>query len=213
MKKRFDSYRRLGRGFFGCSSLWLDPNHLLYVRGSGVLFPFSEQYFRFELAKIQGIVLTQTRTWIAYLILSVLGLIFCGAAGAAALVQGLYTFHDGRYVYFVFAGILLPMAVACLISTALNLLWGPTCVCRVQTAVRSERLRAIGRMRSGKKVFSEVQQMIEAAQAGMTVPENVTPPPVPDQDSESGPVLSPDASGNEPTPSPLPPSNPDDTAS
>ena len=78
MKRRFGEYVRITRGFFGCSSLWRGDGHYLYVKGMGVVLPFTEEYYRFEFLKIQSIVVTQTGG----------GMLWSLLCGSCALVSG-----------------------------------------------------------------------------------------------------------------------------
>ena len=53
-------YERLARDRLGHSSLWLGEDHLVHVRGSGFLVPFSEEYRRFSLSEIEAVTLART---------------------------------------------------------------------------------------------------------------------------------------------------------
>jgi hypothetical protein len=77
MKKSFSEYVRVARGFFGCSSFWRGNGHYLYIKGSGFLLPFSEEYFRFEFLKVQSVVATKTAR-------GTVTSIFCGAGAIIA---------------------------------------------------------------------------------------------------------------------------------
>ena len=59
MSERLPGYKLLCNGGFGCSSLWLGKDHLLYIDGSGVLFPVRERYRRFAYADIDSLVLAK----------------------------------------------------------------------------------------------------------------------------------------------------------
>ena len=54
LKSFYETYRRIGRELFGMSSLWLADDHLVYVKGTGFLMPFLEEYKRFRLSDIEA---------------------------------------------------------------------------------------------------------------------------------------------------------------
>ena len=60
MKAFSDSYRCLARDPLGLSSLWLGEDDLVYVKGSGFLMPFTEEYKRFRLGEIQSFSVAKT---------------------------------------------------------------------------------------------------------------------------------------------------------
>ena len=64
MKKAFGEYKRLARGAFSCSSLWAGKEHLLYVRGTGFLVPFSEDYQRVRYRDVQATTVARTKGWL-----------------------------------------------------------------------------------------------------------------------------------------------------
>ncbi len=46
-----------------------------------------------------------------------------------------------------------------------NLLRGPTCVCQIRTAVQTERLPTLKRLRTARKVIARLKPMIEQTQS------------------------------------------------
>lgn len=141
MKKSFSEYVRVARGFFGCSSFWRGNGHYLYIKGSGFLLPFSEEYFRFEFLKVQSVVATKTAR-------GTVTSIFCGAGAiiAALLLVASISGLDGSPsdpVLYVLASLLIVFAMGCLAIIAVNIVMGPTCVFRIQTAVRVETIRQL----------------------------------------------------------------------
>ncbi len=159
-----EGYRRLpghARRLFSFSDgerqqLWLGSDHLLNVRTNWA----TERHRRFQFGEIQAITVTGTERGrninlilgLLSAILAVLALYFIvgladsgpavalGAASAAA--------------FATFSGVFL----------VVNLLFGKTCVCRLYTAVQTEDLRALGRMRPARRFLEIVTPLIEAAQ-------------------------------------------------
>ncbi|MGK0187704.1 MAG: hypothetical protein ACI9R3_003493 [Verrucomicrobiales bacterium] len=185
MKTKFGEYVRLARGFFGCSSFWRGNGHYLYVKGSGFLLPFSEEYHRFEFLKIQSVAATRTSGGTVWSILCGVGAVISGAL-TAACVAGV----DGSPsdpVLYVLAGVLGIAALICLAVIAVNIVMGPTCVVRIQTAVRAETVRPLSRWRSAREILSTMQVEIALAQttalrksgatASVPVPASVAAPP------------------------------------
>ena len=165
MKRRFDDYDRLARGLFGVSSLWLGPRDVLYVRGTGVLLPFAEEYVRFDLARIQSAAIVKTRTGL------VLNLAFGGLAlvlgglGAVSLLQALSAGGDIVVLYYALAFPTLALAAVFLVLFLVNLALGPTCHFQLQTATRVERLRPVRRLRPARRVLARLTPVLVAAQA------------------------------------------------
>lgn len=163
MKTRFGDYVRLARGFFGCSSVWRGNGHYLYVKGSGFLLPFSEEYYRFEFLKIQSVAATRTSRGTIWSIFCGVGALIFGALTAAS-IAGVDGSPSDPVLYFL-AGVLGISALVCLAVIAVNIVLGPTCVFRIQTAVRSENLRPLSRWRAAREVLSSMQAEIELAQS------------------------------------------------
>jgi hypothetical protein len=52
-----------------------------------------------------------------------------------------------------------------------NLLLGPTCVCHLKTAVQTEELPSLRRLRRARKVLARLRPLIVAAQGELTLGE------------------------------------------
>jgi hypothetical protein len=148
-------YKRLsGKGFRGVTfiagtraDLWLGPDHLLVVDSSG----YSETYKRFYFKDIQGIVMRPTivgRVTNAVLGLPLVLLII----GALAAEQT----EDMFLCLFFGAFFAIPLVV--------NLVKGATCQTELFTAVQSEELVSLHRVRLTRKVLAQLQPLIAAAQ-------------------------------------------------
>jgi hypothetical protein len=168
VKRRFDSYVRLARGIFGVSSVWLGPHDLLYVRGTGVLLPFTEDYVRFELHRIQSVAIMRTKT--GMLLNAMYGglSLVLGGLGGAALWQSA---REGQSE--VLSGMLSFLAVSLFLGAGLaflllviNVALGPTCLFVVQSATRQERLRAVRRVRTARRVLQQMHPVVLAVQSG-----------------------------------------------
>lgn len=159
MKKHFGEYRRLARGLYSCSSLWAGPDHFVYVKGSGFLMPFVEEYKRFGYKDVQAI--TRARSMV-YLWSSLLfGL---GAALSAALIFLPDYSAPVTIVMFIF---MIPVLAVCLPCFVVTMARGPTCRCRIQTAVGSVLIRPLSRERAAKKAILEMSALIAEHQADL----------------------------------------------
>lgn len=144
-------YQRLpGRrsGLLRRDTLWLGPDHLLYVRSSR----FTEGYRRFYLADIQAIVLQQRPTggrkvvdWVAI------------GVSTAALALLFFTHHQ---VW----GSLLAIIVAVYAWIALR---REDCKAWLQTAVGTAELPSLCRIKSATKALAIIDEKIRAAQPAM----------------------------------------------
>lgn len=162
LKSFADTYRRIGRDFFGMSSLWLAEDHLVYVKGTGFLMPFLEEYKRFRLADIQAITLARTsRLGKGFLYL--LMMLAC-----AATIVLIFSLADTMRPITV--AMLSVLGVGGLFSLALlvrYLILGPTCVCDLQTSLTRERLRPLTRYHKTRQTIIMIEALIRESQAGM----------------------------------------------
>lgn len=141
------------------SSLWQGSDHLLYVGCTG----YTESYKRFYFNDIQAITVRTTKTRaIANWIFGTLTFIFL-IFSVPALVTG--QAGPGTFV-------LLFLAVfVCGIPLFFNNLFGTTCACQIRTAVQTEDLPSLCRVRQTRKVLAKVLPLIIAAQGQLTVEE------------------------------------------
>lgn len=137
-------------------SLWLGPDHLLSVINRG----YSEDYKRFYYRDVRAIQVRLTSTY------TVLNAVFGALTAICAAVQLLAYFvwkwEEGAQIAF---GILtLLMALVFLV----NLLLGRTCAVHVYTAVHSELMPALNRLRPTNKAVRQIQARVEAVQGALS---------------------------------------------
>jgi len=167
MKRRFNDYTRLARGIFGVSSLWLGPRDILYVRGTGVLLAFTEEYIRFELDGIRSVAVVKTYTGrvlnaVYGLLAAVLGII--GGIGLWHLIQE-GTDGVAEFALVVLVAPSLFVAAIATILLLINLALGPTCHFQIQSATRIERVRPVRRLRTARRVLAHLGSAVGSAQA------------------------------------------------
>ena len=143
-------YKRLpGRGLTwgGPSRVWLGDDHVLLVLTRG----YSETYRRFFFNDIQGVVVRRTH----------LGKMWNAVWGSFSVFFGLLALlvNDNPGT-LILACIAVPFGVALLV----NLLLGPTCAFHIRTAVQTERLPAVSRVRAANKFIARIEPLITAAQ-------------------------------------------------
>jgi hypothetical protein len=133
------------------SRLWLGKDHILAIDS----MRFSEDYKRFYFRDIQAVIIRKTHSGrIQNLVFGVLALPPLGFCFAQSD-------RGGVIACLVIAGVFL----ACLL---LNLLFGPTCHCDLQTAVQTERLPSLGRLWRARKVLARLRPLIAEAQGQLT---------------------------------------------
>jgi len=137
-------------------SLWLGDDHLLLIETTG----YSEKYKRFFFRDIQAFTIRQTKgrmvwnlVWGALLTIS--SLIIWGAASDDP-------FAEGAIIAFSIVGAVfgIPLVV--------NTLLGPMCAVEIRTAVQTEKLPSLCRLRKTRKVMNRVRPLITAAQGQLT---------------------------------------------
>lgn len=163
-----EKYRRLpgnawtrSRKFFdyGRSTLWFSDDHVLHVRSTA----FSETYRRLYFKDIQAIVLSRNAAR------RNINLAFgAGVLIFAAIILSVYIYAPrsadiAGVAFGIQAGVFL-------VYILINTLLGPTCYCRIHTAVQAEEIKSLGRMRTAKKAIGILKPLIEEAQKGL-VPE------------------------------------------
>ena len=155
-------YRRLpgsGRSSTAALStrhrLWLAPDHLLAVSNQG----YSEEYKRFLLRDIQSIAIRHT--WRGRVTSIVFGAMAAAFAAPALYGAGQGWDPVGLWIRGVFAG---AFALALLVNTAL----GPTCACTLRTAVQSERLYSLDRVRTALRAVRMIREAAASVQGALS---------------------------------------------
>jgi hypothetical protein len=146
-------YQQLpGRGatWSGPSRLWQGEDHILLVLTRG----YTEAYRRFFFNDIQAVIVRRTHTgkiWNAVwaLMAAFFAFIALQLDGGAALTLWCLS---------------APFAIALLI----NLVLGPTCACHLRTAVQTERLPALSRVRAARQFLTRIEPLIQAAQGELS---------------------------------------------
>lgn len=146
-------YKRLpgrGAGILARTSLWEGPDHLLLVTA----WPGGESYRRFFFRDIQSIVVRRTarRLWVN-VILFVLMLATAGPMFYFAADDG-----EMSVAGVAFAAV---FGLFILITSLL----GPTCETRFQTAVQTERISSLNRVRTATRALARIQPRILEAQS------------------------------------------------
>jgi len=172
------------------SSLWLGDDHLLFVECAG----YTETYKRFYYRDIQAFIIRKTTTravwnWITGSLAAVCALAVFGSWRADGLDSGMVIFFS---IVFLFFAVLL----------ALNNLSGATCACQIRTAVQTEELPSLCRLRQTRRVLDKIRPLIVAAQGQLTAEEvsarmletiqaeNPAEPPEPASPGSAPPVIS-----------------------
>ena len=150
MARAAKMYRRLpGRAASLASyhRLWLGPDHLLSVRATG----YSEEYKRFYFRDIQAILIGKKDSWKTW------NLIWGSASGLVVFIGLMSTSGGALFFWLGLGGFLFLLLLV-------NLLSGPTCVCHIRTAVQTEPLPTLKRLRTARQVIMRLKPRIEEAQ-------------------------------------------------
>ena len=140
------------------SSLWLAKDHLLCIDTSG----YSEVYKRFFFRDIQALLIRQTHRW------TIIALIL-GALGAVFTSITIVALRSGEAPL---AWVMGSMAAVFVLGLAVNLLKGRSCECHIRTAVQTEHLPSLDRLRRARKVLAVLKPLIAQAQ-GQIAPEEL----------------------------------------
>ncbi|MCB1230787.1 MAG: hypothetical protein KDN19_11000 [Verrucomicrobiae bacterium] len=161
MKTAFGEYRRLAKSALGFSSLWLGEDHLLYVRGSGFLLPFSEEYKRFRYRDIQSVTIAETSGLVWGAIGYLAGLLVVAGIGFAFLFNR--PPDDIALLVITLLGP-LPLCVLFLALLIRHLALGPRCLFELRTALKREPINAINRLGRGRETLAILGEKIRRAQ-------------------------------------------------
>lgn len=135
-------------------SLWLGRDHLLFIDSNG----YTETYKRFYFRDIQAFTISLTRNrlvwnWILGSLASL-----CVIAWIADILSSSPTTSTGGII----TGIVVTLLFS--IPLLLNNLLGPTCTCQIKTAVQTEELPPLNRLRRARRVLTRLRPLISAAQ-------------------------------------------------
>ena len=149
--KEYQKLPGLKKGFMiGRYTLWQGSDHLLHVYSRfGV-----EDYKRFYFGDIQAIITRKTAVGFYQNLISgiLLGLFLISALAS-----------EGGWS--IFWGIVVAVM---LIILAINWLRGPTCESHLMTAVQTEKLLSLGRLKNALKVMNRLGPLIEQVQGRVT---------------------------------------------
>ncbi len=130
-------------GYYG---LWLGNDHMLYIFSRFGI----EDYKRFYFKDIQAVLTRKTATGkIQNLILSIFCILF--------LLTALYLKGGWSVLNWTIAGLMA-------IFLVINWLRGPTCVSHLHTAVQTEKLHSLYRLKTAIKIMNRLRLLIEQAQ-------------------------------------------------
>ena len=129
------------------STLWVGADHLLCVDTNG----YTENYKRFYFRDIQAISVRKTTRALVWTIM-------LAAMVALSIMIAFVVRTPGMdIVFWVIAGMLA-------LLLALNAVGGHSCVCHLRTAVQTEELPPLNRVRRARKILKRIRPLIESAQ-------------------------------------------------
>jgi len=148
--------RSASRSLFGIvstarTSLWLARDHLLCIDTTG----YGETYKRFYFRDIQAITLLRSTRW----------LVWSAVLGALAVVCALIGAGTGEIIS---ASVFGTIAGVFFLAVLTNLGAGPSCATYLRTAVQTELLVSVRRVRQARRVLARLRPLIAAAQGELT---------------------------------------------
>lgn len=147
-------------------SMWLGDDHLLYVMREG----YTETYRRFYFRDIRTLIIHRTsRHRLLALLCGIPFLVF----GSLLLGAVLGRWGLGAGISFSL------LTLFFVIPFLLTLFRGPTCVCRIRTAVQEQTLYPLSRVRHAVPSLAELRERIEAVQGVLPDGEFTIPVPEP----------------------------------
>lgn len=142
------------------SSLWLGPDHLVYVRGTGFIIPFVEEYKRFRFSDIQTLSIAGTSR-LGKGLLYLFSLLFC--TSVIVLILALSdSLNPGTAIWL---SIFIVASLFCLVLLLRHLILGPTCLCDIQTSLTRERIRPLNRYHRAVEVIGQIEELVRESQS------------------------------------------------
>ena len=129
--------------------LFRGPDHLLQIASTG----FSETYRRFYFRDIQAITIQKThwgKIWngVWGFFVALFGLPSIDMSGTPAIIMGSIAGFFGCFLIG-------------------NLVLGPTCACYIRTAIQTERLAPVTRIRTARRFLRRVRPLIDPLQGSI----------------------------------------------
>ena len=155
--KRLPGQKRAMFAVSGVSrySLWAADDHLIYIENEG----YMESCKRFYYRDIQAFIARKT----------VLGQIMNLALSVFTAGRLIWLLHAINREWHIAAIIILGIITGLFaVSLPANILKGATCVFFIRTAVQTERIRSIERMRTAMKVIKMLSERIASEQGNLT---------------------------------------------
>ncbi len=146
-------YRKLpGRGGVRKSCrVWLAADHLLMIFST----MFNQEFKRFYLRDIQAITVRKTNTAFIW-------------TGACLTFAGFFVLLSFGLKDTVGVWVLRSIAGFFLLCAALNAIGGGSCIAEIKTAVSTEELSSLKRLRHARKTLAILRPLIDEAQGKMT---------------------------------------------
>ena len=146
------------------SSLWRGEDHLVYVRGSGFLLPFTEEYKRYRFQDIQLISIAK-KSRIGKAMLHSMAMI--AFAIPAILIFSLS--DDFSMAGAIFSSLFLLGFLFFLGLLIRHLILGPACTCDIQTELSRDRIRPLDRYFRVRELLASIEPEIRKSQEALVV--------------------------------------------
>ena len=137
--------------------MWLGSDHILKVTLAG----YSEEYRRFYLADVRGFVMQRTNSMAAWI--GGLGVLSVGLG-----VAGIGLWSGGGTDDRIGGGIMGGAAVVFLVLFLTNLIRGPSCNFYIKTAIQTDRIHSVSRIKAAEALIAILMPLILEAQKSAT---------------------------------------------
>jgi hypothetical protein len=139
-------------------SLWLGSDHLLFVEQYG----YRETYKRFYFRDIQAITVMETTRRTVWNAVLGIPLTICAIG---VVISALPARNIPALVIWAIPALLIAVLLV------INNVRGRACICELRTAVQTENLASLSRLKQTRKVLERVRPLIIAAQGQFTAEE------------------------------------------
>ena len=166
MRTSFDDYTLLAGNYGLRGSLWKGPDHLLVVESKGFIFAYREVYRRIDYKNIQALILTRSSRYIWLAVLLGLALVPLFAWIVYWILEWPKP-GNNHETTAVWIGVLGAIELVIAFVFGWHLIKGRTCVCSLQTAVLSLRLKPLKREAKARLALAELNAICRQHQGEM----------------------------------------------
>ncbi len=145
----------------------MGKDHLVYVRGSGFVQSFKEEYLRYRYRDIQAFTITKTSRFGLGVLYFLGAALFIGIIALSLMDIGE---NPIGLTWIVFLTVHSVLALIFLFLLLRHFILGPTCRCVIQTSLKQDRIRPLNRLHAATQCLEKISETVALAQEDLARP-------------------------------------------